>query len=416
MIFDRIQIEACRLLHWRELDERLGHLSYDLLNKHEAPELVGDPVVVRLRLVRAISALHRIEAQVCEDREVRFNSAAKPATRLIDKAILVVTNSDRPKRTFSKVDDLFSLRRSFPGNEIKLIVAVEVYFKVLGKIRAFERVTSIVTLATPHRGTPLASLFGSAMGQPLLRWLARSAIVGLEHGKLPLSSLLRVGSLVARVDDLLGFERTLFDQLYAQLFEHFDDERRRALIAFLDQVSKDRALIVQLTPDSLDLFNATTADPAGIAYGSVVTRARRPSLRGALKHHVDPYAHALHFLFSLLWLVSSRSDERYLPSLSEAQRAALLAGFGALPELADNDGMVPTLSQVWGEIVHVAEADHLDVMGQYGDLDRDGVHADWLPSQSGFNGPHFAAMFRDVVAFITRDALRAQARPASAAR
>ena len=115
LIFDRIQIEACGLLHWREFDERLSRLRHDLLDKNEAPELVGDPVVVRLRLVRVIRALHRIEAQICEDREVGFNGAAKPATGLVDEAILVITNTDRPERALSEVDDLISLRRSFPG-------------------------------------------------------------------------------------------------------------------------------------------------------------------------------------------------------------------------------------------------------------------------------------------------------------
>jgi hypothetical protein len=215
--------------------------------------------------------------------------------------------------------------------------------------------------------------------------------------------LLRLGSILVKLDDLLGFEPTVIDQLYAQLFTEFDDERRQALIRFLDQVSHDRALIVQLTPDSLDLFNATTADPDRIAYGSVITRARDPSLRGAFTHH-DPYAHALYALYYMLWRITSRSDERYLPALTDMQYAALVAGYGALPDLPDNDGMAPTLSQVWGEIVHVAQADHLDVMGQYGDAARPGVHADWLPSGSGFDSQRFSALWNDVASFVTRSA------------
>jgi hypothetical protein len=172
-------------------------------------------------------------------------------------------------------------------------------------------------------------------------------------------------------------------------------------------VSKDRALVVQLTPDSLDLFNATTADPRGIAYGSVITRARRPNLRRALVHAYDPYAQGLHLMFCLLWLLTSRSDERYLPTLNGPQRAKLGAGFGELPDLADNDGMAPTLSQIWGEIVHVTQADHLDVMGQYGAGGVDGVHADWLPSGSGFDAERFRALWQAVAAFVTRSAREA---------
>lgn len=273
----------------------------------------------------------------------------------------------------------------------------------------YERVASIVTISTPHRGTPLASLFGSAMGQPILRAMASSTIVGLERGGIPLAGLLRLGSLITRVDDFFGFERTLVDQLFAQLLHDFDEDRRRALIAFLDNVSKDRALVVQLTPDSLDLFNATTADPDGIAYGSVITRGKRPAFPSALTHAYDPYAQGLHLLYCALWLLTSSFHERYLPALSPAQEQALIQGYGEMPLVSDNDGMTPTLSQVWGEIVHVTEADHLDVMGQYGDLGRIGIHADWLPSGSGFDRARFSALWRSVAAFVTREARHAEA-------
>lgn len=268
----------------------------------------------------------------------------------------------------------------------------------------YERVASIVTIATPHRGTPLASLFGSFMGQPILRALAGSAIVGIERGGVPLAGLLRLGSLITRVDDMFGFERTLADQLFAQLLRDFDDKRRKALIGFLEHVSTDRALVVQLNPDSMDLFHATTADPDGIAYGSVITRGRRPRFPEALKFAYDPYAQGLHLLYCLLWTLTSQFHERYRPALSQVQSQALIAGYGALPELSDNDGMAPTLSQVWGEVVHVTDADHLDVMGQYGDLGRTGIHADWLPSGSGFDRARFTALWQAVAAFVTRNA------------
>ncbi|MET0385781.1 MAG: triacylglycerol lipase [Polyangiales bacterium] len=270
------------------------------------------------------------------------------------------------------------------------------------------RVASIVTVATPHYGTPLASTFGSVMGQPLLRWLAKSAIIGLERGKLPLSTFISLAGILVRLDDVFGLQRTVLDQLYAQLFREFNDARREALIAFLDDVSKDRALVVQLTPDTLDLFNATTAAPL-IDHGCVVTRGRRPNLRRVAANLSDAYAQALYALYSSLWFISSTSDGRFYPELDPAQRAALLAGYGSLPKPSDNDGMSPTLSQVWGEVVHVTDADHLDVMGQYGDLLAPGINADWLPSGSGFDAVRFAALWNDVAAFVTRTARQEEA-------
>jgi hypothetical protein len=206
-----------------------------------------------------------------------------------------------------------------------------------------------------------------------------------------------------RMDDVLGLRHTVFDQLYAQLFREFTDARREALIAFLRDVSQDRALIVQLSPDSLDLFNATTGEPR-VAYGSVVTRGRRPNVKNAIGNLRDAYAQALYVAYAALWTISSMSKDRYFPELTPQQRNALVQGFGALPEPSDNDGMAPTLSQIWGEVVHVVDADHLDVMGQYGDMLGPGIHADWLPSGSGFDAVRFAQLWYDVAAFVTRRA------------
>ena len=336
-----------------------------------------------------------LEVDIIEIETLPTASIRYRAAKVVEAIAEVARRDDGP---------IHLVGHSTGGLDARVAVTPDASLATEVKFDAVERVESIVTIATPHCGTPLASLFGSAMGQPLLRWLSASAIVGLEHGKVPLSTLLRLGSLIVKVDNMLGFERTVIDQLYAQLLHDFDDDRRQALIRFLDQVSHDRSLIVQLTPDSLDLFNATSADPQHMAYGSVITRARRPTVRSAITHRYDPYGQALHMLFCILWTISARSDQRYLPALTASQRAALIGGYGELPELSDNDGMAPTLSQVWGEIVHVTQADHLDVMGQYGDLERTGVHTDWLPSGSGFDRPRFSALWRDVAAFVTRSA------------
>ena len=109
-------------------------------------------------------------------------------------------------------------------------------------------------------------------------------------------------------------------------------------------------------------------------------------------------------MYCMLWNLTSHFHERYLPALSEAQSQALVAAYGEVPERIDNDGMSPTLSQVWGEVVHATDADHLDVMGQYGDYGRTGIHADWLPSGSGFDRGRFTALWRAVAAFVTRNA------------
>jgi triacylglycerol lipase len=344
-------------------------------------------------LKRAFDAL-QLEVDITEIETLPTASIRYRAARVLEAIERVGQLDDGP---------IHLIGHSTGGLDARLAVIPTAALPTSADCTACERVHSIVTIATPHRGTPLAGTFGSAMGQPLLRWLAATSVLGLKRGKLPLSTLLRLGSWMVKLDDVFGLEQTVVDQLYAQLFNEFTDDRRLALIEFLQQVSRDRALIVQLTPDSLDLFNATTADP-DIAFGCVITRGLPPTWRRVVAQYRDAYAQALYGLYSLLWAITSQSDERYLPKLSEQQQLALLSGYGTLPRLRDNDGMSPTLSQVWGEVIHVANADHLDVMGQYGDRERAGIHADWLPSGSGFDGSQFAALWRDVAAFVTRKA------------
>jgi len=345
-------------------------------------------------LKRAFEALG-LEVDITEIETLPTASIRYRAARVLEAIERVAARDDGP---------IHLIGHSTGGLDARLAAIPTAALATASECQAYDRVRSIVTIATPHYGTPLAGTFGSAMGQPILRWLASSAIIGLERGKLPFSTLLKLGKLVVRMDDVFGLENTVVDQLYAQLFNEFDDERRQAVIGFLRDVSQDRALIVQLTSDSLDLFNATTGDPKGIAFGCVVTRGRRPTMRRVIAQYRDAYAQALYGLYTFLWLVTSRSNDRFLPKLTEAQRVALVQGFGSLPDLEDNDGMAPTLSQVWGEVIHVTQADHLDVMGQYGDRSWPGVHADWLPSGSGFDGERFAALWSSVAAFVTRKA------------
>src|SRR5438477_13202298 len=90
LLLDGLQIERSALLHRRELDGGLGQLPHLLLDVHEPPKLVDEPVVVVERAGQP-RALERIEAEVDKDGHVGLDRAAKPASRLVDEAELAVT-------------------------------------------------------------------------------------------------------------------------------------------------------------------------------------------------------------------------------------------------------------------------------------------------------------------------------------
>ncbi len=263
-----------------------------------------------------------------------------------------------------------------------------------------QRVRSVVTVSTPHMGTPIASFFNSLMGQNLLGALSLGTIYTLRFGRLPLKAIFGLIGVLTRIDRRLGLEHTILEQFYRELFADFGDDRSQEIGAFLAEIRQDRAVVGQLTPGAIDVFNATANRREGVNCGSVVTRAAGVSLKAALAVRFDIYSHASHALFRVLQTMTARNGHFF--DLHPEQESELEKAYGTAPSCHSNDGVVPTLSQLWGELIHVAMADHLDVCGHFRDKEHDPPHVDWFISGSGFRRPEFEALWSDVTNFMLR--------------
>jgi pimeloyl-ACP methyl ester carboxylesterase len=263
---------------------------------------------------------------------------------------------------------------------------------------AYDRIKTLVTVCTPHYGTPVATYFTRPLGRFLIRTLGRYLIFMLERGRVPLKLMLRFGYFVVRARDPFRKRRNTFDYLYDKLLSDLSEPRILELATFLKAVVKDQSLLFQLTPAGCDLLNACTADPK-IAYASVVARATPPSFRNAWRSLRDLYAQIMFPVYAFLHR-AARRDELGNPPLTEKQLARLGAGAVPLPVRADSDGLVPTLSQVWGPVLYFAEADHLDVVGQYGLSTKAAETGDWIPSYSPFGREQFLQLWEKVARFI----------------
>ncbi len=127
-----------------------------------------------------------------------------------------------------------------------------------------------------------------------------------------------------------------------------------------------------------------------------------------MKALVDPEYIALRALFRLLHALTARPHLHYpYPKPSKATQRLLDRGlaFKATPRISD--GVVPTLSQLHGRVVHVARADHLDVVGHY--TLAGGSTGDWLPSGAGFTPEAFNATWKAVAAAIAKGSRPARA-------
>lgn len=262
------------------------------------------------------------------------------------------------------------------------------------------RVRSSVSIATPHRGAPIASYFSSIMGRKLLEILSILTMAVLRRGKLPLSVWTRAAGLFALP---LGADKTagtLAGQLYRQLLADFNAERRNQVVELLTEVGRDQSLLTQLTVETMDIFNAAAGDRDGVLYGSVVTRAHRPGLSTSRDIGLNPVAQAQHaFYYSLSRLASGYE----FPTPREDIMPMFEKTFGEISSSLDNDGIVPTLSQPWGRCIALARADHLDIIGHYRDeeaSDDSELHYDWLPTRSDFNSADFRETWQKVVEFL----------------
>jgi triacylglycerol lipase len=290
------------------------------------------------------------------------------------------------------------------GLDARLAITPTSSLPTTKKFQQHERLRTLVTISAPHFGTPLASFFGSAAGYPLLRLCSALITSVLKHGHFPLGFGLRIGGWIVRADDRIGFKRTLADDFFGRVIADFSPERRAELIAFIEGVANDQSLIFQLTPAGCDLLNASTADPSSLRYGSVVCAARPPTLSNVLAFKHDPYTQGMHALYAAMYRIAGFAPRAPVPDPVLEQRIVLERAFGAFPDRSWSDGIVPTLSQIWGEVIHATRADHLDVVGHYGSLHPQSPTTDWLPTRSGFDDAAFDALWSDVARFITEEA------------
>ncbi len=223
-------------------------------------------------------------------------------------------------------------------------------------------------------------------------------MTALRNGQMPLSLWAKMAGLYAMPDALDLARETLVSQVYRQLLADFNPGRRAEVEELLGEVQRDQSLLTQLTVESMDLFNAAAGDRESVAYGSVVTRSRPASLASSLEIGLDPVDQAqLALYFSLTRLAAGYEFPRPTP----AQRRILRTELGEEPDGSANDGIVPTLSQPWGECIAVAQADHLDIIGHHGGAPGDPhEHYDWLKTLSGFREDDFDSVWDAVARFI----------------
>lgn len=346
-----------------------------------------------------------VEAQVLECRTQPTASIRRRAEHLVD---VVRENGGL------EAEEIHFVGHSTGGLDVRLLTTPGVRLRATGVEAAIAaRTRSVVTVATPHFGTPLAGFFTTLLGRQVLELLA--VLATSWGGRLGLAAAAQLLTVVARADDWLGRTDTVLDSLTRSLLSRVGHDESGELWRYLREVASDQGAVIQLMPEAMHLFNAAVTDDPRIHYASLVTAAPPPPYAYSSEHFLSLAGAALAGGFTLLHTLAAREHRHY--PYPHPGTEVLRPFRRKLPfplRASSNDGIVPTFSQVYGRVLDVVLADHLDVVGQF---HREAVpHGDWLPSGSGFGPRRFARTWGHVAeAIASASGPRAEAEEGAAA-
>jgi triacylglycerol lipase len=287
------------------------------------------------------------------------------------------------------------------GLDARLVLSPSVNLEInpdrLGWTR---RVVTTITLNTPHFGTPLAGYFSTVAGTRVLYALSLLTVVSLSLGEPSLAVFSKVLAGLGGLDRLLGGDLRLVSRVTDVILRFTDQRGRTDIQEFLSKVRVDQGGIIQIMPEAIDLFNAATEDDARVRYGCVATAAPPPHPVTFVRRVRSPYAALTAAMFSTLYQFTSQRPDMYPYARPNGQQQEMLSTvLGRDVDDTANDGIVPTLSMLWGKLLYAAEADHLDVLGHFPDDVRPARHVDWLMSGSQFTRRRFDEMMDAIAAF-----------------
>ncbi|MFO0694773.1 MAG: hypothetical protein U0230_14520 [Polyangiales bacterium] len=273
-----------------------------------------------------------------------------------------------------------------------------------GLAEARARIASVVSISTPHHGTPLAQFFATVSGTRLLYALSLLTVTTLSVGGPPLTAATALLSSLKGLDDALGLDVGLFDESIALILRFLGDRGRGEVRDWLERVRTDQGALLQLTPEAMDVFNAGVVDAGAVRYGSIVNSSPPPGAIRLATRMRKPFDALSSAIYATIYAVTAAAHETYpYPAPGEGALSVLEGYLGRDVTERFNDGVVPTLSMVHGTVIWAGPADHLDVVGHFHGGPMGPGHTDWLASGARFTRPQFDEMLDRLARFLVAD-------------
>lgn len=269
------------------------------------------------------------------------------------------------------------------------------------------RVQSAVSINTPHYGTPVAGFFATVSGTRMLYALSLITVISLAIGEPSLALFSRVLAGVGGIDSLFGGDLRMFSRITDGVLRFVDKDARSEISDFLSKVRVDQGGIIQLMPEAVDLFNASTEGDPDVRFGCIASAAPPPRSLRLARRIRSPYAAFTAAIYSTLYQFAAKVPDVY-PYARPNERELSLLRTGIAHEIDDttNDGIVPTLSMLHGQLLWAGEADHLDVLGHFQDDEPpqrgEASHRDWITSGARFSRQRWSALLDSLATFQLR--------------
>lgn len=266
---------------------------------------------------------------------------------------------------------------------------------------ALDKVKTAIGVATPHYGAPVANLAIRLSAELVLRSIGTAMKVPVVRHALALA--LTTGASAVGVLKFLMRQPSFLRWIDASVLS----QNPLRVLSYLDDVGADVGALQNLTQEASDLGNALMGDRPGVSYGSIITGANEPV--GPIDTD-DPLLYVNTLVYRLAWLIMATPNLAYgysgrVHELQSKHDADLANGFdvGPLGLNGDRtgDGVVPSASQAYGDILGVFASDHLDCVGHFPHTTADDVEVSgWVRSGAGFTSERFELLWGRVAEYI----------------
>jgi len=322
-------------------------------------------------------------------REVRVHLVeAQPTASIRRRAEGLVSEI---ARTAQSRDEVHLLGHSTGGLDGRLVASPSTMLGDSAKLEAARsKIRSVTTMNTPHYGTPLASFFATVSGQRVLFVLSALTVTALKLGAPPLTLASSVVATLGRLDRAMGLEVKLLDRVTERIVRALDEAASRDLRGYIARMRDDQGGLLQLSPESMDVFQTSVENNPDVRCQSTASYAPAPGVLHWARSFTSPWTSPSASIFSTLYRLTALQNRMYpCEPRGEKWQAVLIERLGQVPPPGANDGVVPFRSQIWGDLVWAGQGDHLDVVGHFAGSAKDREHVDWLSSGAKFDRKRF---------------------------